>query len=57
MTEKIYYCAICDVGVKDTELVNNHCPYCGTEIPEAVEKYWSDVGAGQQIRDRSSGKA
>jgi hypothetical protein len=35
---KIYYCAFCDVEVKACELVDNGCcPYCNTEIPDAVE--------------------
>ena len=32
-----YYCAICEVELKENELLDNCCPYCGTEIPEAVE--------------------
>jgi len=31
-----YYCAICEVELKEEELLDNCCPYCGTEIPEAV---------------------
>lgn len=32
-----YYCAICDVELKAEELIENCCPYCQTEIPDAVE--------------------
>lgn len=33
-----YYCAICDVEVDPEELLEGgRCPYCQTEIPEAVE--------------------
>lgn len=33
-----YYCAICDVEVDTEELLEGgRCPYCQTEIPEAVE--------------------
>ena len=32
-----YYCAVCDVELDGVELDGNCCPYCGTEIPEAVE--------------------
>ena len=32
-----YYCAICDVELKAEELIENCCPYCKTEIPDAVE--------------------
>lgn len=32
-----YYCAICDVELKAEELIENCCPYCHTEIPDAVE--------------------
>ena len=32
-----YYCAICDLGLLAEELIANCCPYCLTEIPEAVE--------------------
>ena len=32
-----YYCVICDVELKAEELVENCCPYCKTEIPDAVE--------------------
>jgi len=35
---KVYYCAICDIdGLKQAELIDNCCPYCKTEIPDAVE--------------------
>lgn len=32
-----YYCAICDVELSANELVDCKCPYCDTEIPDAVE--------------------
>ena len=35
---KYYYCAICDVQLKDIELINDCCPYCDSEIPEAAQK-------------------
>jgi len=31
------YCAVCDVTVQPEALLDGWCPYCGTEIPEAVE--------------------
>ena len=32
-----YYCAICDVELDPEELLEGgRCPYCQTEIPEAV---------------------
>jgi len=33
-----YYCAICEVELKENELLDNCCPYCGTEVPEAAER-------------------
>jgi len=35
---KVYYCAICDVEVRKAELIDNCCPYCQTEIPDAAEE-------------------
>jgi len=35
---QVYYCAICDVELLAKELIENCCPYCQTEIPDAVEK-------------------
>ena len=37
-TSKYYYCAICDIELKDVELEGCNCLYCGTEIPDAREE-------------------
>ena len=38
-----YYCAICDIEIDPEELLEGgRCPYCQTEIPEAVEDIRED---------------
>ena len=34
---RMYYCPHCDVELSSNELEGKCCPYCNTEIPEAVE--------------------
>lgn len=41
-----YYCAICAVELKASELLDGCCPYCGTEIPEAVEAQAGETEGG-----------
>jgi hypothetical protein len=33
-----FYCPHCDVELNPEELLDGCCPYCNTEIPEAVEE-------------------
>jgi len=36
--DAVFYCPHCDVEVKREELIKGCCPFCDTEIPEAVGK-------------------
>jgi len=35
--DKYYYCPDCDLEIQGNELIDNKCPYCELEIPDAVE--------------------
>jgi len=49
-----YYCGICDVELDPEELTEAKCcPYCQTEIPEAVEDARKE---SQEITSNDVGK-
>jgi hypothetical protein len=39
MDKDTYYCCWCDIELRKEELIDGCCPYCNTEIPEAVEQH------------------
>ena len=44
---RYYYCPECDVQLKDIELLDDCCPFCNTEIPEAAQKEGDDNKEGE----------